>query len=373
MNISAWVKNNRFLTLALIFAVLNAVAIFAIFGFKRYGDTVDYVNLIHWFSGEGDGFEVARILRPLGPFLALPFEFLGDGAGLIAQNVLFYFLAALLVFKIVALVFTSKKQALFAVLFFITATPVIESGLAYLTDMGAWFFYLLSLFLTLSYLKNKDEKLVILNGFLSGIGVLMKENGGLGAVFFGLMILFSREFNIKEKIMKIMKFGAVFLVPVMALQFFAYQQFHYTSLDWYLKHSSGAPEEGIMMTLFRYFGQLFRILGILWIFFLVGFWREFKERNWSRIKIFLALVPASLSFFFWEVAGGGRAAFIFAPLGILIASHGLIVFDNKLGKKKSVFALPLILLAIAILNYCFAWFNPTIPFADVIARFLGII
>jgi len=370
MDISTWAKNNRFLTLALAFAFLNALAIFAVFGFQQYGDSSDYIKLIHWFLGEGSGFDAERILRPLGPFLALPFEFLGDGAGLIAQNILFYFLSAWLVFKIVDLIFQNKKQALFAVLFFITATPVIESGLAYLTDTGAWFFYLLSIFLTLLYFKNKDEKLVVLNGLLSGIGVLMKENGGLGVVFFGLMVLLSREFNIKEKILKILKFGVFFVMPIAALQVFAYKYFHYSSLDWYLRNPSGTPGEGFFLVSLRYLGQLFRILGIVWLPLLFGIRLALKEKNWQRYKIYLALIPASFSFLLWSVSASARSVFIFAPLGILLSSYGFVSWFDLLGKRGRMVFAGLFFAAVLILNYAFCWVNQTISFTDMIYNFI---
>lgn len=373
MNILEKLKAHKFLVAVLVFALLNMGAIFYIFGFQEYGDTPDYIEVIHWFRGEENEISPERALRPLGPLLAAPFEFLGDGAGLVMQNIFFYLLGALLIFKIVDLIYQNKKQALFASLFFVTATPVLETGLAYLTDSGAWFFYILSVFLTLLYLKNRDSRLISLNGFLTGLGFLMKENGGLGVLFFGLIVLLSKEFSFKEKIFKIIHFGIFFLIPVVVWQIFTFKYFQITSLDWYLAHRAGLGEEGLVLTLLRYFGQLLRVLGILWIFFLIGLLRELKEKNWQRIKIFLALLPSSLSFFFWEVAGGGRAAFIFAPLGILLASHGLSILDNKLGKKRGALMLVLLVLVILILNYYFSWLNKTIPFTDIIARYLGIL
>lgn len=365
-------KNNKYLILALLFALFNMGAIFLIFGFQEYGDTSEYIDAIHWFQDKGAEVSPWRVLRPLGPLIAIPFEFLGEGAGLIVQNMIFYLLAAFLIFKIVDLIYTNRKQALLASLFFVTVTQVIESGLSYLTDMGAWFFYLLSVFLTLLYLKNKNEKLIILNGFLSGLGFLMKENGGLGILFFGLIILFSREFNIREKIFKIIRFGIFFLIPVALLQFFMYQQFRLTSLDWYLVTLGGTPGEGVLLTYLRWFGQLLRTLGILWIFFFIGVFREIMKKNWERIKIFLALLPSSFSFLLWQTSGAGRPVFIFAPLGILLASCGLIFITDKLGKKTGALMVILLLLAVLILNYYFCWLNPAVPFVDRVADFLGI-
>lgn len=355
--------------LALLFALLNMAAVFLIFGAQKHSDTLGYIKAIHWFRGEN--VDVARqwLLRPLGSFLASPFQFFGDGAGLIVQNIIFYLLCAYLIFRITEIIFKNKKQAFFAALFFITATPVIEFGFAYLTDMGAWFFYLFSLFLTLLYLKNKDKNLIPLNGLVCGLGVLMKENGGLGVVFFAMMILLSRKFSGKEKIFKIIYFGIFFLIPIGILQVLMFRYFHFTSLDWYLINKTSLVSEGLFLTCLRYFGQLFRILGILWPFFLLGLWREWQERSWERIKIFLALVPSSFSFLLWTTGGGGRTVFIFAPLGILLASRGLIFFDKKLQKPILIG----LFLTLIVCHYYFVWINPQIAFVDRIAEFLGIL
>ena len=359
-------KNNKYLIFALIFAVLNMAAVIFIFGFRTYGDSVSYIDAIHWFQGKSVGvLDPWVVLKPLGILLALPFEFLGAGAGLIVQNIIFYLLSAFLMFKITDLLFDDKKQALLASIFFVTATQVLEVGLAYLTDMGAWFFYLASLFLAILYLKNKDAKLIMLAGFLSGVGVLMKENGGLGALFFGLAILLSKDSKFKEKIFKILRFAVFFLIPIILWQVFMYQRFHLTSLDWYSFQIKGFSHgEGTDMVILKYFGQLFRTLGILWVFFFIGLWRELREKNWQRLKIYLALLPGSLSFFLWPISAGGRSVFVFAPLGMLLASYGC--------KKIKPLLMASIISVILILNYAFAWFNPVIFFVDAAVKFLGI-
>ena len=198
---------------------------------------------------------------------------------------------------------------------------------------------------------------------ISGLGVLIKENGGLGILFFGLMILLSGEFNYKEKIKKIIHFGVLFLIPIIVIQVFAYHYFHYTSLDWYLRNPPGSRGESVFLSLLRYLGQFFRILGILWIFIFIGIQREWQEKIWERIKIYLALLPASFSFLVWSTSGSARAVFIFAPLGILLASCG--------SKKIKLRAMVLVILAILVLNYLFVSVNQEIPFVDIIYNFLN--
>lgn len=357
------VANHKYLIFALIFALLNMGAILTLFGAVKYADSQGYIEVINWFQGQEWQTEpYQRLLKPLGPTIAIPFEFLGKGAGLIIQNIFFYLFSALLMFKITDLIYQNKKQALLASLFFITTTIILEVGLSYLVDMGGWFFYLFSLFLTLLYFKTKNIKLIILNGFFSGVGLLMKEHGGLGVLFFGLMVLFAGRFVLKEKILKLLYFGAFFLIPFLAVQILVFKYFHFTYWDWFLMNRAGTDHGSFFLIIFKYLGQLFRILSFLWPFVLIGLWRELREKNWERLKIFLALLPASFSFLLWSVSGGGRAAFIFAPLGILLATYGC-------KKMKPVFLVPIIIV-ILVLNYTFVYFNKTVLFTDIIYRSL---
>lgn len=354
-------RNNKYLIFALVFALLNMGAVFAIFGAQKYRDSQDYIEVINWFQGEAGGQALFhRLLKPLGLLIALPFEVLGEGTGLIVENIFFYLFSAFLIFKITELIYHDKKVSLLASVFFVTATPVIEAGLSYMVDMGGWFFYLLSIFLTLLYFKTKNGKLIILNGFISGLGFLMKEAGGLGVLFFTLMVLSGRGFNVKEKILKIFYFGIFLLIPFATVQILIFKYFHFTLLDWYFMAGPGidAGKESPLLIVLRFLGQLFRILGILWPLVLIGIWQELREKNWERIKIFLVLIPASFSFLLWTVGGGGRAAFIFAPLGILLASYGC--------KKIKPWIMVLIILIILALNYSFVAVNRTIPFTDII-------
>ena len=354
-NILKKLNQNKYLSFLFFLALLNMVAIFLFFGFQMRGDSDDYIPTIQWFSGA----EVARpplyrLLRPLGPILAVPFEFLGEGAGLIVQNILFYFFSVYLIFKITEFIFHNEKQALLASIFFITALPFLESGLSYLTDMGAWFFYLLSLYLTLFYFRNKNEKLIIINGFLSGLGVLMKENGGLGVLFFGMMILISKEFNIREKFLKILRFGIFFLIPILILQIIMYGFFDYTYWDWYLSNTSFYldTEGGKFSLVLAHLSGLYRALGIIgWPLALLGLWREYKERSIERMKTYLALLPPSLFFLIWP-SSSARVVFTFAPLGILFISKGLLYLKNIFGKDKGkLIGMTLILISIALSYY----------------------
>lgn len=365
-------KDNKYLILALSFAILNAGAIFIIFGFQSYGDSQSWINAISWFGGGTAEISPLRAIRPLGPLMAVPFEFLGGGAGLIIQNIIFYLLAVILVFKIVELIYNDKLQALIASLFFMASSAIIQYGLSYLVDMGPWFFNLLSIFLTLIYFKNKREGLIVLNGFLSGIGALVKESGALGALFFGLMVLFSREFILKDKILKITRFALFFVIPIAIVQVLMFKYFDFTYLNLYAGGGTSTRGEPVPLIILKYLGQLFGVLGILWIFFSMGLWRELSEKNKERIKIYLALLPSSFSFLLWSIEAGGRLVFIFAPIGVLLASRGVVFLAEKLG-KMAVVLITLLVFTVFLQNYLFSWLNSKYQFVEIIAKFLGIL
>lgn len=379
MVLSEKLKNNKYLIFALFFALLNAGVIFLIFGFQMRGDSRSWIDAIHWFQGQEVEISPIRMIRPLGPLIAVPFEFLGAGAGLIVQNIIFYLLGAFLIFKIVELIYRDKKQALLASLFFAVSPTILQYGLTYLVDTGAWFFNLLSIFLTLLYFKNKDlpagrqgKRLIILNGFISGIGVLMKENGGLGVLFFGMMVLLSREFSFKDKILKIIHFGIFFIIPIIFVQFLTFKYLHFTYLDLYVAGGAATRGSSIFLIFLEYLGQLFGVLGILWIFFFVGLRGELLEKNKERIKIYLALIPSSFSFVLWSIEAGSRLLFIFFPLGVLLSTRGIVLLTDKLGKKRGTLTTAGLFLAVLILNYAFSWLNPKYQFVEIAAKFLGI-
>lgn len=347
---------NKHLVFAIVFALLNIAAIFFIFGLRVYGDTPEYLGTIKWFLGKGENMHLRRLVTPVGLWLAIPFEVFGSGAGLIIQNIIFYLLSAILVFKITELIYQNQRQALLASMFFITAVPALSNAISYLTDAGGWFFYLLSLFLTLLYFEGRKSRLIPLNGFLSGLGFLLKESGGFGVLFFLLMVLLSKDFKIKEKILKILGFGIFFFVPVLAWQAWTFKYFNFTVFHNYLIARPGSEGEALALIFLRYIGQLFIVMGILWPFILIGLKRELIEKNWQRIKIFLALLPSSFIFLAWSTWAGARTVFYFAPLGILLATYGL--------RERKLAIIALITASFIIFNYYFVWVNPKVAFID---------
>ena len=354
----------------MIFALANMISVFFIFGFQVHGDTPEYLKVISFFKGEAKAEILLPLfaLRPLGPILATPFQFLGEGAGLLLQNILFYLGCAWLVFKIAEILFKSSKKAFLASLFFVTAVPVLDAGLAYMTDSSGWFFYLFSIFLTLKFFQSKNSWLIVANGFLCGAAMFFKESAGLGIFFFALMMLLARGFSWSAKIKKIALFAVFFLFAFVVGQALLFHYFSCTSFDIWLAFLGSAVGEGFLINSLRYLGQLFLILGLLWPFILLGFWQEAKQRNKSRLKVFFALLPSSFIFLAWPTTAGARTVFLFAPLGILLAVQGFSFFIKRLNRAIRPAIVSFLLVVIILFNYYLHWVNPYVDFTQYLIK-----
>jgi len=302
--------------------------------------------------------------------LSLPFEFLGKGAGLLIQGIVYYLLSVFLIFKITELVYKNQKQALFASILYAFAVPALQRALClHVTDIGPWFFNIFSIYLTLVYFKKRNEKLIFLNGLICGLGTLMQENGGLAIIFFVAMVLLSKKFGFKEKVLKIIKFGSIFLIPIVFWEVLISALTPYSHLDLF-SHVIGTElikKEGATKT-FRvllYLLSSFVAFGLLgWLLIFWGALKEWKDKNKERIKILLALIPFSFIFLAWPCPSP-RHVFIIGTLGALLGSYGLINL-KRIFKNKTI-GLVLVIIIIScyiVFNYCAYYFNDSLPFID---------
>lgn len=366
---------NKYLIFALILAIINLIALFIIFGLaKNTNEVPSVLNVMHWMAGMeyimGYGFEdlAFQIFRPLSPLLALPFKNIGEEVGFLVQTIAFYLLSIYFIFKITELIYKSRKQALFASILFAFAIPVLRESLSsYTMNIGSWFFCIFSVYLTLLYLKNQDEKLVFFNGLISGLGVLMKENGGLGILFFVVAILLSRKFNLKEKFLKIIKFGLMFSTPIIIWEVIVAILTPFSRLNFLARVKKDEIDEGPskILRVLHYVLALFTTFGLLgWVLILWGALKEWKNKNKERIRILLALVPFSLISLAWP-RPCYRHAFIIGTLGVLLGSYALIGLKNLFKNKKiGLLLITIILILYVVFNYYSYYVNDSLPFID---------
>jgi len=323
-------KDNKYLFFSLLFAIFLLFVLYLFFGWQTDVDTGSYLETITYFSNKDiESLKLLphRALRPLAILFALPFTiFLSPLMSLIFENVLFYFATTFLIFKAAKYVLKNEELAFYSVVFYLTSYPFLRFGPVALTDMPAWFFYLLSIYLTLLFLKNPKNYLIYFNGFISGLGVLVKENAGVGILFFLALLIFSGKFEKKEIINYAFKFFLLFLAPILVNQFIIFYFLHYTYLDWYKFNTKIYLRQSYFF--FNLAKNFFITFGFSWIFFLIGAVRILKEKHRENNKIYFSLLIPSLSFFLWPSITA-RLIYIAGPFLSLLAAKGLDAKKNN--------------------------------------------
>jgi hypothetical protein len=146
-----------------------------------------------------------------------------------------------------------------------------------------------------------------------------------------------------------------------------YKFFRYTYLDWYLFNKSFylTKEGGKFRLILAHLSGFYRALGMVgWPLALFGLFREYKERVKERMKIYLALVPSSFSFLIWP-STDARLVFIFAPLGIMFVTQGLIYLKDNFDRKKGAVLMVFLIFISIILNYYFHMVGDYFPFFEI--------
>ena len=230
-----------------------------------------------------------------------------------------------MIYILVYQLYKNGKQALYGVILSSTAYPMLAYGLASLTDLSGWFFYLLSVFIALNFPKNPTLKTTLASGFAAGFGMLFKESTAAAPIFFVSFIFITTQLPIKEKIKNILIYGLVFLIPSLISGIVIYKIFSVSYLSWYEYAWSGAKSSGhfYLISPLRVMIEIGRVFLLGWIFFLLGIIKEFTIKNIERIKVLAAFILPSLSFFLWSYPHN-RMIFISAPLLVSIGSFGLL-------------------------------------------------
>lgn len=312
----------KYLLISLIIAFINATLLLVFFVPRfDHPDTRQYVSTIEHIAGKQEAeLVVYRLLKPLPIFIGVALNsFLNAKDALIFQNLIFYFLSVWLIYLLVYKLYKNEKQAFYGTLLYVGAYPMLAYGLAALTDLSGWFFYLLSILISLRLLKTPRIKTVFLAGFVAGLGMLFKENLGAAPIFFVSLIFIATNLPIKEKLKYILIFGISFIILPLINNLTLYKFYSYSYLHWFLQNW----QSGLAYTALRISIETVRVFLLGWLFVFWGICKEFATKDNERIKILLAFLPPSLSFFLWAFPHN-RIMFIAAPLLVSIGSFGLL-------------------------------------------------
>lgn len=331
----------KYLLLSLLIALVNVFLVLNFF-VPRYdhSDTKEYVAVIKHIMGDS-GADISmikfRFFRPMplliGVFLNPALTPLNS---LVFQSVIFYLVSVWLIFFVIYNVYKNEQQAFYGATLFSSSYPVLAYGIAPLTDMAGWFFFILCLFLFFVFLKKPSTKFIFLVGLIASFAMLFKENIAAFPIFFAVFLFLSKQFSLREKIKYILILGLTFLIFPLIVIAVVYVLYSYSYIEWLkigLSFFQIARENAPFYSygLKRFIIEIARMFLLGWIFFFWGFVKELKTKDKERIKFLIAFTVSSLSIFFWTYLHN-RIMFISAPLLVLLASYGII------SEKRTKFA-----------------------------------
>lgn len=350
------------LLIALAFAACVAIFDYSFLGLfqKAQGDTLSYTVTAQYFYDRQmptdpvlNHYVRARLLKPTyGVIGALLMPVMNAEQSMLLLNIFFYFGCAFLLFKILSSLLDFKPwQAFIGVAWFACSYPMLKYGFALMTDIGGYFFALLSIFFALLSDKRQKAAYLFWAGVASAIGFAVKETGGLGMLFiFFYWLLRIKEMGVKKLIRDWAYVGLPFLSISLAIQLAVTGISGYSYADWV-----GSAEEalGEQFRTVRYFvGTQGAAFHLLWIFFLVGL---IKIKKFSDPKALLALIPAGLPVLAWPIFIT-RILFFQFIFVIPLALHGFCQIIESIKKPALKKALVIIL--------------PTLPCLISLALFL---
>jgi hypothetical protein len=341
----------KYFLLALVFALLNAIFLLVFFVPRfNHTDSAQYISTIKYVLNRPDGEIILhRILNPAPIFIGVFFSFILDVKDvLIAQNIIFYFLSVILVFFLVFRIYNNEKQAFYGTVLYSTAYPMLAFGLASLTDLSGWFFYLLSIFIIFNLIKKPNLKTVFLSGLIAGIGMLFKENAAVIPIFFFSFVFLVLKLSLREKIKYLLVFGVAFIClpainDIILYHFYSYSHYHAYRLGGF---SPKNYNTFYMVSWFRIIIELVRVFFVGWVFILIGILKDIFIKNTEKIKFLIVFILPSLSVFLWSFPHN-RMMYIAFPILVFWGSFGILRSYKNLKINKLI---EILLISIYILS-----------------------
>ncbi len=327
-------RNSNKVVVLFFLVVLNLIVFSSIFGFHATSDTDSFVLAIDFFKGSGDIIYPNRYLNPFYPVVAstlLPF--LSAAQSIVVINIFFYFGIVFLTYGLVRRVFKNNVTGFIAALMIMTAYPMLRYGLLQVQDIGGYFWFLATIYTSWRWYEDKDWRWLALGSISVAFGVLTKESGCMGALFTGLLILGTRGFSWKKKVMLIVGFALLPLITII-INAVRGNDVGYSSAQWFIDNwHVYAPGN---YTIVKWLGVNLTTYNMLWIFIAYGSYILIKNRKTldpQIMKYLLFMIPSSASYFAWPMFIG-RTVLISAWFFIPVAAFALSYIISRGGKYR---------------------------------------
>lgn len=336
-----FLRKHRILIVLLCVAAIFSALRLAVLPLTK-GDSVSYIDAARSFAGEtvpSDAIHPARLLKPLPPLLIALGARASDGdytrafAGLSVVSYLFFVIAAWFLFFVV---FRSDRGAAYGTLLLISAYPVLYYGVDLYVDMGAWALFVAALASVAAYVAAPSRRTALVVGIFLAVGILWKEYSVLAGASAFLAVVLSRDVPWRERILRLALIGILPIAVLLSAQWYVWAEFHFSYLDWF-RIGSAAPPGQNEYTLPLIAKSLFGVLFLGWFAALAGLfgWRKLDD---GQRRIFCCFAAPLLAIFLWGYVSS-RLYFVVAPLGALLAVHGILTYIKRTDAQVAVVTL----------------------------------
>lgn len=307
--------------------VLHLLIFWQLFGFHFNNDTDSFIATIEWFRGREVDFMPNRYLNPLYPIIgAYLLPFLSPAMVLIALNIIFFVGMIYASYGLWRRVFQDALTGFVAALILVTNYSFIRYGLTQVQDMGGYFWYVLTLYSSWRWFEDGKRQWLWLGGVAVAAGLLTKESGAMGALFFGALLL-CRRLLWRERLKAFVEFSILPFVTLI-VNGIRGAEIGFTSLDWYRVNWEIYGHEFVP---FKWAGVNASTFNVVWFLVLAGIWYLIKNLRSldRRVWVYLgAVVLPSASYFAWPIFIS-RTVIMSAWLLVPIGAYGLIAWYRE--------------------------------------------
>lgn len=300
-----------------------AVASFVKLHFIGISPSNDYYEYLSTAKGiahvPGGEINRARILKPLNPLMVSVIgRATGFETGLIVQAVLMYGALTIAMYVLAREFLRDGTLALLAALMVSLSYPVLKYGIEGYSETGAWFFFIVALWLTLRFVREPVLHTFMFACAVVTVGFLWKEYAIVAGIILAVITLAHPALSVRSKalysVIGVGIFGAVH-VPWQLYVQYAYD-FNY--FKWSETSRVGFSVE---FTLKNVTKSLAAVLGLAWLLVPLGIRTHGVFESWQRRFVFTAAPVPFISFLWGYISS--RTFYVIGPPMMLLAVHGM--------------------------------------------------
>jgi hypothetical protein len=294
-------------------------------------DYPGYLFAAKYFQGLNAEPPPFRILKPLAPMLVAALQpAFGYQYAFIVQAVFFYLALVIAMYLFAVEFFDDWFPATLATALVAFSYPVLKYGLDLRIETGAWFFYVLSLWLTLRFIKRPTIGVLLVNAVVIAIAFLWKEYAVVSGAALALTVVLHPTLTLRNKAVFLGAFAAVFLAANVPWQIFMLSNFHYSYFDFYT--SKNLPGFRVEYTLKNLVKSTAGVLALGWVTVPLGLMRIRTMDSARKQFLYAALPPPFIAF-----GSGHVESRLFYVLGPPFAIVSIIGMGNWHCRRQAVF------------------------------------